>query len=130
MTNVTKIYNYSIIVKNLNAGSRKPTFKQFLTHLAMNSPSTYNRCEAQLAILAISLSCKHYFTPFFCAPFLALLCRHWKPNWLICNPCRFHYDYIVHMETFSRDSGAVLREVSQSPAHLILTPQTSQSHLT
>ena len=37
--------------------------------------------------------------------------RHWKPNWLICNPCRFHYDYIVKMESFSRDSGAVLRQV-------------------
>lgn len=38
--------------------------------------------------------------------------RHWKPNWLICNPCRFHYDYIVKMESFSRDSGAVLRQVT------------------
>ena len=70
---------FSIIVKNLNKGSKKPTFQQFLTHIAMNGPATYN--------------------------------RHWKPNWLICNPCRFHYDYIVKMESFSRDSGAVLRQV-------------------
>ena len=70
---------FSIIVKNLNKGSKKPTFQQFLTHIAMNGPATYN--------------------------------RHWKPNWLICNPCRFHYDYIVKMESFSRDSGVVLRQV-------------------
>ena len=71
---------FSIIVKNLNKGDKKPTFQQFLTHIAMNGPATYN--------------------------------RHWKPNWLICNPCKFHYDYIVKMETFSRDSGAVLRQVN------------------
>ena len=63
----------------MNKGSKKPTFQQFLTHIAKNGPATYN--------------------------------RHWKPNWLICNPCRFHYDYIVKMESFSRDSGAVLRQV-------------------
>ena len=73
---------FSIIVKNLNKGDKKPTFQQFLTHIAMNGPATYN--------------------------------RHWKPNWLICNPCKFHYDYIVKMETFSRDSGAVLRQVNSN----------------
>jgi len=77
-----KILRKSIIVKNLNKGSKKPTFQQFLTHIAMNGPATYN--------------------------------RHWKPNWLICNPCRFHYDYIVKMESFSRDSGAVLRQIGAS----------------
>ena len=68
---------FSIIVKNLNKGDKKPTFQQFLTHIAMNGPATYN--------------------------------RHWKPNWLICNPCKFHYDYIVKMETFTTDLVDLLR---------------------
>lgn len=37
--------------------------------------------------------------------------RHWKPNWVLCNPCRYKYDYIVKMETFNRDSGSVLRQI-------------------
>jgi len=74
-----KILRKSIIVKNLNGGKKKPTFAKFLTFIAMNSPTTYN--------------------------------RHWKPNWVICNPCRYKYDYIVKMETFSRDSGSVLRQI-------------------
>lgn len=74
-----KILRKSIIVKNLNGGKKKPTFAKFLTFIAMNSPTTYN--------------------------------RHWKPNWVLCNPCRYKYDYIVKMETFSRDSGSVLRQI-------------------
>jgi len=77
-----KILRKSIIVKNLNKGDRKPTFRTFLTYLAMESPVTYN--------------------------------RHWKPNWILCNPCKFHYDFIIKMETFSRDSGGVLREIGAS----------------
>ena len=60
-----KYYNNicSIIVKNINGGRKKPTFSKFLTFLAMNNPTSYN--------------------------------RHWKPNWVLCNPCKYHYDYIV-----------------------------------
>ena len=71
----------TIIVKNLNGNKVKPTFSKFLTFLAMNNPTGYN--------------------------------RHWKPNWVLCNPCLYHYDYLLKMETFDRDSGSVLREVSQ-----------------
>ena len=38
--------------------------------------------------------------------------RHWKPNWLVCNPCIYKYNYVLKMETFNRDSGAVLNLVS------------------
>ena len=37
--------------------------------------------------------------------------RHWRANWMTCNPCLYHYDYILHLETFSRDSAAVLKQV-------------------
>ena len=76
-----KIMRKTIIVKNINGNKMKPTFSKFLTFLAMNNPTGYN--------------------------------RHWKPNWVLCNPCLYHYDYILKMETFDRDSGSVLREVSQ-----------------
>jgi len=37
--------------------------------------------------------------------------RHWKPNWVLCNPCMYNYDYILKMETFDRDSGSLLRAI-------------------
>ena len=37
--------------------------------------------------------------------------RHWRPNWMICNPCVYEFDYILKMESFSTDSAAVLKQV-------------------
>ena len=37
--------------------------------------------------------------------------RHWRPNWMICNPCVYKFDYILKMESFSTDSAAVLKQV-------------------
>ena len=31
-----------------------------------------------------------------------------------CNPCMYHYDYIAKMETYDRDSNAVIRKVFKS----------------
>jgi len=36
---------------------------------------------------------------------------HWKPNWHICNPCLYHYDYILKMETYDRDTRAVNKQL-------------------
>ena len=88
-----KILRKSIIVKNINGNNKKPSFSKFLTFLAMNNPTGYN--------------------------------RHWKPNWVLCNPCLFHYDYILKMETFDRDSGSVLREVTIRLPLVILKLTTS-----
>ena len=30
---------------------------------------------------------------------------------MLCNPCLYNYDFILKMETFDRDSGALLRKV-------------------
>ncbi|XP_023343113.1 carbohydrate sulfotransferase 12 isoform X2 [Eurytemora carolleeae] len=37
--------------------------------------------------------------------------RHWRPNWMICNPCVYEFDYILKMESFSTDSAAVLKQL-------------------
>jgi len=38
--------------------------------------------------------------------------EHFCPNSYLCNPCMYHYDYIIKMETFERDSNAVIRKVN------------------
>ena len=38
-----KILRKSIIVKNVNGNNKKPSFSKFLTFLAMNNPTGYNR---------------------------------------------------------------------------------------
>ena len=38
-----KILRKSIIVKNINGNNKKPSFSKFLTFLAMNNPTGYNR---------------------------------------------------------------------------------------
>jgi len=74
-----KILRKGIIVNNLNGRGHTPTFSRFLTHIAMNNPTSFN--------------------------------RHWKPNWVLCNPCLYNYNFILKMETFDRDSGSLLRKI-------------------
>ena len=52
---------------------------------------------------------KYWFSSYSLFPLCIF--RHWKPNWVLCNPCLYNYDFILKMETFDRDSGALLRKV-------------------
>ena len=47
--------------------------------------------------------------------------RHWKPNWVLCNPCMYNYDYILKMESFDRDSGSLLRQVRGQESFITFT---------
>ena len=40
--------------------------------------------------------------------------RHWKPNWVLCNPCMYKYDYILKMESLDRDSAGLLNQIGSS----------------
>lgn len=36
---------------------------------------------------------------------------HWTPQTVLCQPCRVHYDFVGHYETFDADSLYVLRRL-------------------
>ena len=40
---------------------------------------------------------------------------------MLCNPCLYNYDFILKMETFDRDSGALLRKVRFLKIYIKLT---------
>ena len=35
---------------------------------------------------------------------------HWSPNTAICNPCHFHFDYLIHQESFGSDIMNMFKE--------------------
>ena len=38
---------------------------------------------------------------------------HWRPQYNLCDPCHFKYDFIGHYETLQHDAEHVLRQISR-----------------
>ncbi|XP_027225604.2 carbohydrate sulfotransferase 11 [Penaeus vannamei] len=36
---------------------------------------------------------------------------HWRPFWLVCSPCEFHYDVIAHVETMDEDNEYIIHKL-------------------
>lgn len=43
---------------------------------------------------------------------------HWSPIHRLCDPCRYRFDYILRMESFTEDSNALLGEVMGTAARV------------
>lgn len=39
---------------------------------------------------------------------LGILDPHWTSTYILCHPCRHHYDYVVHLETAAQDVSYLL----------------------
>ena len=53
--------------------------------------------------------------------------QHWRPQHLICDPCRIHYDFIGHYETLDTDADHVLRRISRNLTTYSFPASTSRS---
>ena len=53
--------------------------------------------------------------------------RHWRPQYLLCDPCRVHYDFIGHYETLDTDADHVLRIISRNVTKYSFSESTSRT---